>query len=325
MATYISGVTDYVPQFQPFQPDYNFLGNVLQNAQTKYDANYKELSKTYGTLLNSSMLREDNIQQRDEFFKMIDNDIKQISGLDLSLQQNVDSANEVFDSFYKNKEMVKDMVYTKEYQRQLEIGENYRNCINQDDCGGKYWDVGAQALHYKADEFKKANRKDTLNMSPGRFTPQINIQEKAMAYAKEILGKNGTFGITSVNWSPDGRYIVTTKNGQQLQVPLQQLLINQYGKDQAIQDMYQTQSYVNRKGFIAQNAERLGSEDAAEDEYFTSVDTQIQEVQKAYQEALDLMTGSQARKTKLEQQIKTNGTTGGDKLSFAYQAAVTDA
>ena len=79
MSTYIQGIPEYIPQFQPFQPDYNFLGNILQTKQSQYDANHEKLNKTYGTLLNSPMLREDNIAQRQEFFNMIDNDIKIIS------------------------------------------------------------------------------------------------------------------------------------------------------------------------------------------------------------------------------------------------------
>lgn len=324
MATYIPGVTDYIPQAQPFSPDYNFLGNMLQNAQTKYDANYKQLSRTYGTLLNSPMLREDNIQQRDEFFKMIDNDIKRISGLDLSLQQNVDSANMVFESFYNNKEMVKDMAFTKEYQRQLQIGDNYRNCLDQEQCGGKYWDVGMNALNYRADEFKKANRQDTLSMSPGRYTPMINIQEKAMKYATELLGKDGAFGIQTMTQSPDGRYNITMKNGQLLQVPLQQLLLNQYGKDQSIIDMYQTSAYVNRKNFIASNAEKFGSEDAAEDEYFRMMDLEVQNAVQAHQDALDLRNTTNQRKQGIERKIRTQGSTGDDDLAFEYESASVD-
>ncbi len=324
MATYIPGMTDYVPQFQPFQPDYNFLGNMLQNAQSKYDSNYNQLNQTYGTLLNSPMLRQDNLQQRDEFFKMIDQDIKKISGMDLSLQQNVDSANKVFDSFYQNKEMVKDMVYTKEYQKQLEIGENYRNCIDQDKCGGKYWDTGAQALHYKADEFKKANRQDTLAMSPGRFVPMINVDEKAMKYATDLLGKGGWAGVQAMTKSPDGRYNITLKNGKLLEIPLQQLLLSQYGKDQNIIDMYTTNAYVQRKGFVSQNTQRFGSEDAAENEYFRLADEHVSSVKAAVKEAQDLKNATNVKRQLVEQKIKTEGSTGHDDIADLFAAASVD-
>lgn len=324
MATYIPGMTDYVPQFQPFQPDYNFLGNMLQNAQSKYDNNYNQLNQTYGTLLNSPMLRQDNMQQRDEFFKMIDQDIKKVSGMDLSLQQNVDSANKVFDSFYQNKEMVKDMVFTKEYQKQLEIGDNYRNCIDQDKCGGKYWDIGAQALHYKADEFKKANRQDTLSMSPGRFVPMINVDEKAVKYATDLLGKSGWAGVQAMTKSPDGRYNITLKNGKMLEIPLQQLLLSQYGKDQDIIDMYNTNAYVQRKGFVAQNAQRFGSEDAAENEYFRLADEHVNSVKAAVREAQDLKNATNTKRQLVEQKIKTEGSTGDDDLAELFGATSVD-
>lgn len=324
MASYIQGITDYIPQYQPFQPDYNFLGNVLQNAQTQYDANYKQLSKTYGTLLNSPMLREDNIKQRDEFFNMIDNDIKKISGMDLSLQQNVDAANAVFSSFYKNKEMVKDMVFTKEYQKQLQIGDNYRNCIDQEECGGKYWDTGAAALHFKADEFKKANRSDTLGMSVGRFVPMINMQEKAMKFTQELLGGKGGFGVQTVTMSPDGRYQITMKNGSLLEAPLQQFLYNQYSQDQAVQDMYNTSAYVQRKSFIANNIETFGSEDAAEDEYFRQADISFQNAQSIYKKDLENVDALDAKGKLLEKEIQNRGSNGEDDLAFDFEANLID-
>lgn len=325
MATYIPGITDYIPQFQPFQPDYNFLGNQLQNAQSKYDSNYKELSNKYGTLLNSPMLRQDNIQQRDEFFKMIDGDIKKISGMDLSLQQNVDAADKVFDSFYKNKNLVKDMVYTKEYHNQLQTGENYRNCIDQEKCGGKYSDEARQALDFKAEEFTKASKEDAMKMSPGRFTPFINMQEKAMKYIKDLTGKDGGFGISTVTHSPDGRYLVTTTNGGQLTIPLTELMMNQYGQDQAIQDMYATKAYVTRKQFVQANAAKFGSEDLAEDEYFKAQEGYHEEMQHVAEKAQNHANETNAKKKLLEAKIKKSGSTGDDDLLTDFLTAGVDA
>ena len=328
MATYIPGVADYIPQLQPFQPDYNFLGNMLQTKQSQYDSNYKQLSQTYGTLLNSDMMREDNIQKRNEFFKMIDNDIKRVSGLDLSLQQNTDSANKVFDSFFQNKDMVKDMTFTKEYNKQLQAGEALRNCIDQEKCGGKYSDVSAQALHYRAEEFKKASKADAMTMSPGRFVPQINMQEKATKYLETLLGKGGDggFGVQNVVMSQDGKYNITLKNGALLNAPLQQLLQAQYSKDQDIIDWNNTQAYVNRKGFVSQNLEKFGGdENAAEDEYFKQLDGQFQKSQIEYQQAVEEQNAARAKNNLLAENIKKNGSTGNDKLAKDYVASGTDA
>jgi len=319
MATYLQGVSDYIPQIQPFQPDYNFLGNMLQQKQTQYDSNYKQLSKTYGALLNSPMLRDENISQREEFFKTIDQDLKRISGMDLSLQQNVDQANRVFSSFYENKDMVNDMVWTKNYQNQLETAENYRNCLDQEKCGGKYWEPGINALHYKAEEFKFATKEDARNFGQVRYTPGVNIVEKAMKYTKELLGKD--FGVESVNWSKDGKYIITTKNGQNLTLPLEQLLSTQFGSDQNIQDMFQTKAYVERKAYTKERAKILGSEVAAENEYLSTMQGVIREARANQQKALEDSNKSRNFKKAVERKIEKEGSTGNDELSAALTAA----
>ena len=114
MSTYIQGVTDYIPQIQPFQVDLNFYGNVMQNKQSQYDAAKKKVGDLYGSLLNSPMSRDSNIKRREQFFKVINEDIQKISGLDLSLQQNQDAAMNVFSSFYDDKYMVNDMIKTNQ-------------------------------------------------------------------------------------------------------------------------------------------------------------------------------------------------------------------
>lgn len=142
MATYIQGVTDYIPQIQAFQPDLNFYGNVMQTRQSRFDAAAKKINDLYGSLLYSPLSRESNIKRREEFFKVIDNDIKRISGLDLSLKQNEDQALAVFDGFYKDKYMLADMAKTKNAHAQLQRGENFKYCTDKEKCGGQYWDQG---------------------------------------------------------------------------------------------------------------------------------------------------------------------------------------
>src|SRR5688572_30964700 len=157
MATYIQGLTDFIPQIQPFRPDFNFYAYALQTKQGQYDAGHEKLSSVYGSLLNSPMLRDNNNKNRDEFFKAADTNVKKISGLDLSLQENVDAAYNVFKPFYEDKNMMKDISFTRQYQKELQRGDNFRNCIDPKKCGGKYWETGIQAMHYKANEFRNAS------------------------------------------------------------------------------------------------------------------------------------------------------------------------
>jgi len=240
MATYINGVTDYIPQIQPFRPDYNFLGNILQTRQTRYDAAKKQVSELYGSLLNSPLSRDGNIKRRDEFFKVIDNDIKKISGLDLSLQQNVEQAENVFKGFYEDKHMVSDMVKTKNHRNELEKGENSKNCYDQDKCGGLYNDLSIRKLQYKMEEYKALSDDEAYNFDMGSYDPLYIWQKDAIKEAKAS-------GMSVTKDKISGAYIVRDKNGKLLENGLYNLFDQLYSSDPRVASNYDTKAYVTRK------------------------------------------------------------------------------
>ena len=85
MATYIPQVQDKVTSVRPPQTDWQFEAQLLSTRQSKYDAGHDKLSKMYGDILNSGLTREGNIEAREEFFKLIDSDLRKVAGIDLSL------------------------------------------------------------------------------------------------------------------------------------------------------------------------------------------------------------------------------------------------
>lgn len=310
MATYIPGVTDYIPQIQPFQPDYNFLGNILQTRQSRYDAAHKQLSSVYGTLLNSPMLRDENIKKRDEFFKSIDGDIKRIAGLDLSLKQNQDAAMQVFKPFYEDKDMVKDMAWTKNYHNQLSRAEQFKYCVDPEKCGGQYWEGGIKALQYRAQEFKNASKEEAANMGNVSFTPSVNVMDKAMKAAKDA-GFKVSFD------SVKGGYIVTDKNGERMVAPLKDFFLSKFGGDPAVMDYYKTQAYIQRKDFIASNAGAMGGEDKASLAYMNNVyQSMTEKIEKAKQDAEKNNNRTGTFKARLDQKIKEKGVLPTDKSTF---------
>lgn len=265
MATYIQGSTDYIPQLQPFRPDYNFLGNILQTKQTKYDAAKRKVSDLYGSLLNAPLTKDSNIQRRDEFFKIIDDDIKKISGLDLSLQQNVDQAEKVFKGFTDDKYLVKDMVWTKKFENNVQKHENLKNCTDPTKCGDlQAWDEGLQELYYKREEFKKSSDEESLNYNVPEYTGYFNWQKKAMT---EALDK----GYTVTKDVIKGGYKVHDENGILIQGGLYSLYKNAYGNDPRVNSNYATKAYITRKSTVAQTATQYGSEEEAEKIYAENI------------------------------------------------------
>lgn len=313
MATYLPQISDYIPQIQPFKPDFNFYAGALQMKQTQYDTAYKQISGMYGSLLNSPMLRDNNIQAREDYFKAIDGDIKKISNLDLSLQQNVDQAVNLFSGIYENKNIVKDMMWTKNYQQQLQRGEGFKNCKSAEECGGSYWEGGQQALHYRADEFRKMSDEQAMGFGDVNYVAYQNVMEKAVKLAKEA-DLNVTFD------QVQGGYIVTTKNGPALIDPLNSLFSGVFANDPAIMDYYKTKAYVDRKGWIQGNVGTYGSEAAAEEAYINTVTGSMQQSLGDVQKGVDRTAKVAAtQKKELERRIETKGAIPNGTLAEQYR------
>ena len=262
MATYLQGVTDYIPQYQPFQPDYNFYNNILQTKQTQYDTNWKALNKMYGQYYHADLTRKDSVEKKDNYLKQIEFNLQRVSQLDLSLEQNVTQATQIFKPFYEDKGLMKDMAWTKNYSNQIGRAEGLKGSNEATD-REQYWSDGVAAMNFKRDEFKEASAEDALAFENASYTPYVNAIAKAQDVAKEA-----GLSIESVDFSPDGKWIVKTKNGEQLIEPLQKLFEARLGNDPAIQEVYKTQAYVNRKNDAYANAAQFnGDKNMAELKY----------------------------------------------------------
>lgn len=306
MATYLQGVTDYIPQFQPFQPDLNFYGNVMQTKQTQYDSNWKALNDMYGKYYYADLTRDSNIKNRDQYIKNAEFNLQRVSQLDLSLEQNVNQATQVFKPFYDDKNLIKDMAWTKNFNSELSRAEALKGSADPER-NKEYWNTGVAAMQFLREEFKNAD--DTKAMSFGNvsYTPFVDVQAKAMDIAKD-------FGdIESVNFSKDGRWLIKSKNGQQLEEPLTKLFESRLGNDPAVQEMYKTQAYVDRKTFAKTNAAQFnGDENAAEMKYLENQFTILKAQNNLRYKQLQENQGTyDARIADLQKQVD-NGTAGPD-------------
>jgi hypothetical protein len=267
MATYIQNVTDYLPQLQPFQPDYNFYSNVLQTKQTQYDTNWKALNKMYGQYYNADLTRDPNIAKKDNYLKQIEFNLQRVSQLDLSLEQNVDQATQIFKPFYEDKNLMKDMAWTKNYMNNVGFGESLKSAYDQKQ-RSQYWSDGIAAMNFKRDEFKEATDADALSFENVTYTPYVNAVEKAQEIAKDAGLSIESVDFSHEGGAKEGKWIVKTKNGEQLIEPLQKLFEARLGSDPGIQEVYKTQAYVNRKNYAYSNAAQFkGDKNAAEMKY----------------------------------------------------------
>jgi hypothetical protein len=215
----------------------------------------------YGQFYYADLTREDNIKRRDATVQQIDLDLKRIAGLDLSLDQNVQQASQIFKPFYEDGALMKDMAWTKNFNNTLGSAEGL---LKSDDekARKQYWDDGIKELQYRREEFKNASPEEAMGIGNVTYTPYINVAERTRE-----LAKSAGLSYEKTSMSADGKWILKNKNGQLLIEPLSNLFEAELGKDPAIQAVYRTQAYVNRKDYAYGEADKHGGVKEAEMKY----------------------------------------------------------
>ena len=132
MATYIQGLTDYIPKAEPYKPNFDFLNTVLATRQARYDSALNQLSGAYGSIVYADLTRDDNKIARDNFLKNSEKAIQQITSLDLSDPANVQLAQQVFQPFVDDKKMQYDIMFTKAVKEGANYAEALRNSGDED-------------------------------------------------------------------------------------------------------------------------------------------------------------------------------------------------
>jgi hypothetical protein len=262
MAQYPQGVTSFIPDYQPYQPDFNFSSNILQLKQTQYDQNWQRLNNMYGQILNAPLTHDESLKRRDNTFKRIDFDLKRVTGLDLSLDQNVNQASQIFRPFYEDASLMKDMVFTKNASFEKSLGEGKR--YNTDEkVNSQYWDGGLRAIDYKIQEFKQLPYEQLPGFGDVKYTPYVNTEKMALDLATKMKYKVKRTSVT-------GDWIITEQNGEQIVAPLQSILYKAIGQDPKVQEFYSTLSYLSRKDYAMSNKDNpefKGNPELAERKY----------------------------------------------------------
>lgn len=264
MATFVQGVPAFAPKAVNFDVDFNRIERLLTLRQGMYDEGARKVKNVYDSLFNSAMLRDDNIQKRDAYLKTISNGLKNISAMDFSMPQNQETAINLFQPITNDKGMVKDMMYTKAYQTESQLGEQYRTSSDEEE-RKKYSDTSLKALQYKAEEFKTASANDALAIEAPRYVPNVDVlgmadkmfQDGKVSVKKDVI---------------NGGYIWSLKNGD-LAVPItQSMMSTMFSQDPAIRDFQATQAYVRRKDYVKNNTGKFnGDATKAEAEYMQTV------------------------------------------------------
>tara|TARA_R110000868_G_scaffold29495_1_gene109745 strand:- start:3236 stop:6349 length:3114 start_codon:yes stop_codon:yes gene_type:complete len=251
MATYVPGSEQYLPDIKPFTPDYKFLSAVLDVRQDKYNTNWQATNDVYNKVVFADMSRQDTNSQREQYVNNLAPALEKISGMDLSLAQNVQSAKSVFAPFFEDKLIVKDIVKTANYRKEMSHAERLLASPDKT-VNRQYWRDGKAALQYRMEDFINMDADAALNAPLYKYVPAPNLFE----IAGDILSEQKPpLSIKYDVLSPNGEWIITKKNGEAIVGPALQILRNQLATDGRIMQAYQTKAYVAGRDFAAAGME----------------------------------------------------------------------
>ena len=255
MATYVPGSETYLPDIKPFTPDYKFLSAVLDTRQDKYSTNWKATNDVYNKVVYADLSRTDTTEQRDQYIQKLAPSLEKIAGMDLSLAQNADSAKAVFAPFFEDKLIVKDMLYTANYRKQMEYANRLLDNPNREQ-REKYWAPGVKALQYRMEDFVNGNADQALNAGLPKYVEDADLYETALKILGEqkppLTMKVGNLPSYNADGSVNGDWLITQQNGDLVTGPALQFIQNALQDDPRVQQAYQTQSYVASRDFAAE-------------------------------------------------------------------------
>jgi hypothetical protein len=320
MATFIQGSTDFIPQIQPWSPNFNFYQNVMATKQSQYDSGWEKTNTLYNSLLNAPMIREEDIAKRDQFFKTIEQDINRLSGIDLSKQQNVDAASQLFTPIIEDENIINDISRTKQLGNERQIGDGYLNCDDPKKCGDKWWAEGMRDLDYWEQDYKNASNEEALQMRGPKYTPHTNAVDKAF---DKIFKNSGKLG-TSITYS-DGKYMITEKNGVNMIEPLMSYIAGTVGRDPAVKAMYNVKARVARRDWLASEGGQYASQEEAESNYIQNIlnpaTTTLKEVES---QVKSTRKDREIEKQILDDDIRSNNIMPGSEDDLRYRAVLKD-
>ena len=324
MATYLPNVKDYIPKTETFTPDYKFLNDVLSIRQDRYDSNYKAMNNMYGQVVHADVSREDSKAIRDQYTEHLIPKMKQIAGLDLSLQENVNAAKGLFAPFYENKELVRDIVATKAYKTSMTGANNLKN-HSEEEFRRQYWEGGIKRMQYEMEDFIDAPRDKMMNMKMPSFVKQYDIETEGLKKIKELDPD-----IERTTFSKDKYWKIIKKNGSLLRAqatgqvdkegkdimtdPVGDYLSSILLKDPRAIEYYQTMAYVEARTFYDNNKDKYTTKEQGMDAWgdnFLSQFTEKEEVKSKEIEAK--LFDAESRKKAWDNYVAKHGYVPGDK------------
>lgn len=200
MRQYYSNITPVFPDPALYSPDFSYMDKMLQRKEQQYNQGYNKVANLW-SYMSRPVTNAENAKLRDSLLKQAKEKLKNISSLDLSQYQNVESAMNVFAPYYNNTDLIGDQAFTEFLNEQENIAEGYRNTE-----GGKYFsEENLNEIKFQRSNFANAKPSDWKKFYQNKraYTPYYDTTDE---YVK-LMDKFKPSSVTTIN--KNGAYITT--------------------------------------------------------------------------------------------------------------------
>ncbi len=276
MATYIKGHKNFYPDIKPFTPDYKFLSATMDARQQTYDANWKAQNDLYNRVVYSDLTNPNSVEYQRQFTEKLGPELEKITGLDLSLEQNVQSAKSVFAPFFQDDTVVYDMVWTGKFNDAFKEYNQIAASPNKDVREQVNPEVSKQKLLIDREKFMNAGRDQILNQPFPELIMDADLVRNAQKFLSELdpgltitqpVPNMVDTGKTDKNGQPiftqNNDWIITQTNGALIEGEAYEQIVNSMYNDPRVVKYYDAKSYVQANNFAkeAVQAGRVSTEE----------------------------------------------------------------
>ena len=257
MATYIKGHKNFYPDIKPFTPDYKFLSAAIDGRQAIYDSNWQATNNLYNRVVYSDLTNPNSVEYQKQFSDKLGPALEKISGMDLSLEQNVQSAKSAFAPFFEDDSVVYDMVWTNQYKDAVKRYNQIANSPDADVRGQVNQEVSMQKLAIDRRKFMEADRDGILNQPLPELIRDADLVKNAQRYLSELdpgltistqVPNMVDTGKVDKQGNPvlkqDDKFIITQTNGSLIEGAAYNQIMEALYNDPRVVKYYNAKSYV---------------------------------------------------------------------------------
>lgn len=262
MATYIKGEKNFYPDIKPFTPDYKFLSATLDARQAKYNAGWKAQNDLYNKVVYSPLTNPNSLEYQRQYAEKLGPSLEKISGMDLSLEQNVQTAKSAFAPFFEDDEVVYDMVWTGAYNDAIKKYQELASSNNQETRELANSEVSLRKLEIDRRKFMEAGRGELQSQPLPELILDADLVQNAQKYLS-ALDPGLTISMPIPNMKDTGKvdgkgnpilmedknFIITQKNGSLVEGPAYEQIMSALIDDPRVQKFYNAKSYVQAYDF----------------------------------------------------------------------------